>query len=174
MKKRSFAEIMDRFLGKPYSLNGYGPDSYGCFGLIYAYLQDLGLPLPRECRTTKGSPSFIIFDHSGRPCEVINGGPASTGGRWAIENYGDLILADLRLAEDVMIAVLTTIGAETGPALALAGDVLVVRHNRTHGLFPAVHIGNGYGMAAFINGSVASFSLRDVGRPVMVRRVRRA
>jgi hypothetical protein len=136
---------MQAYLGKPYARNGKGPEAYGCFGLIWRYCKDLGVAMPSECWTLRGS--------------------------WTIDNYGDLIDLDRPFAESVMWAVLERIGTPVKPALAVAGDVLVVRHHEG-GIFPAIYSGNGHAIGAFLAADVRAFALDGENYAIAARRVR--
>ncbi len=140
-----FPDLIAAYLGKPYSPNGHGPDSYGCFGLVYAYLRDSGVPVPSECWTLKGV--------------------------WTINNYGDLIAMDLDYAEQVMCAVFETIGQPVRPSRKIAGDIMVLQLGNKH-LAPAIYICTGNALVAFIDRGVRAVALGEQIEPLIVRRVR--
>lgn len=141
----TFAERMGKYAGKPYSPNGVGPASYGCFGLVYAYLADIGAWRPSECWTISGT--------------------------WTIRNYAELIEKDIAQAEAVMLAVFGAIGTSVIPSRRIAGDILVVRHQMGN-LFPAICTGNGHALASFLRAGVRSFSLDERNTALIARRVR--
>jgi hypothetical protein len=140
----TFADIIGRYLGKPYSPNGHGPSSYGCFGLIYAYAKNRGAWVPSECWTLRG--------------------------RWTIANYADLF-EDIEYAEEVMGAVFESMGIPIYSLHKLAGDILIVKHPNTGRFFPAIYTGNGHAIASFLGKQVRTFSLGKECEVVVVRRI---
>jgi cell wall-associated NlpC family hydrolase len=145
-KSLIFHELMTQYKGKPYSVNGYGPDSYGCFGLVYAYLKDCGVKVPTSCWTIRGT--------------------------WTIENYGSLIRQDLKYAESVMDAIYDVIGEPAPVSSPLAGDILICRNEVTKGTFPAIYVGNGNALAAILNDKVRVFGIDRHNTIVAVRRIK--
>jgi hypothetical protein len=143
-RAETFAERMGRYLGKPYSPNGYGPESYGCFGVIYAYLREKGVKVPEECWTLRGT--------------------------WTIRNYADLF-TDIKYGESVMEAVFDAIGTEVQPNQVVAGDIIIVRHPNSGRLFPAIYGGNNHAISSFLDREVRTFALSKAFEVTKARRV---
>ncbi len=141
-----FSDFVGKYLGKPYSPNGHGPESYSCFGLVYAYCEDLGVKLPKECWTLRGC--------------------------WNIANFSECHAMDERYSEDVMQEVIGYIGASVDPRQKAAGDIVVLKNRNTGMIYPAIYTGNGNVMLSFIGKGVRAFALNAAHEVISARRVR--
>ncbi len=140
--KKTFAEIMLSYLGKPYARGAMGPAAYDCIGFVYAFLRDTG----------KGA----CFPHEFED--------------YSLETYPDLYERDREAAEQLMLRAFRTIGSEISPQAALAGDLLIVQH-QNGGLFPAIYAGNSMGYASFLRAGVRAFNLDRDNKAIMARRL---
>lgn len=73
-----------RYVGRPWSSGGYGPESFDCWGLVHAvYLYRLGTELPRHpgvYEIGRDTVAGLIREHA-------------TGGRWlAVDKPSDLCI----------------------------------------------------------------------------------
>jgi hypothetical protein len=85
-------------------------------------------------------------------------------------NYRDLVASDIKKAQVAMLRAFRQIGDPASTKYPAIGDLLVVMQSDC-GLFPAVAVGSGMGLASFIRTGVSIFSLDKYNRPIMARRV---
>jgi len=85
-------------------------------------------------------------------------------------NYRDLVAADIKKAQVAMLKAFRKIGKPASTKYPSIGDLLVVMQS-PGGLFPAVAIGNGMGIASFIRNGVDVFFLDKYNRTIMARRI---
>ena len=104
-----------------------------------------------------------VLAEMGRPL------PVAVDGIDAV-NYRDLVASDIKKALVAMLRAVRQIGHPSSTKYPSIGDLLVVMQH-DGGLFPAVAVGNGMGIASFIRAGVSIFSLDKYNRPIMARRV---
>ena len=114
--------------------------AYGCLEFCYRFLVDLG------------------FD------------PPQMVGDWSMDNYGELVAADIRRAQAVMLRSFWQIGTPADTRYPRIGNVLAVLQTGP-ALFPAVYVGGGNAIASFIRRGVAVFPLGPENRAVIARRI---
>lgn len=93
---KTFARRMEKYLDKPFKADGIDENGYGCMGLIYAYAQDIGKPIP---------------DHYGD---------------WTLGNYYVRHQTNPRVAEQVLLSFYAEIGIYVSIRSILAGDILII------------------------------------------------
>lgn len=135
-----FAKRVTQYLGRPFRKGGKSQEGYDCLGFVSTFLKDMGKNFP--------------FEH----------------GEWNLDNYSDFYTTDIEAAEAYMCEAFHTIGNEVKPERALAGDLIVVRHQNGR-LFPAIYCGNGNAIASFLRAGVRVFALKDGNKIVLARRL---
>lgn len=116
-------------------------EDYGCIELIVSFMNDIGTPLPDE----------------------VNG--------ITVENYNDLVEADIRAAHITMLKTFRKIGEPASAKYPAIGDLLVIFQRRHGGMFPAVSVGQGNAIASFIKKGVMVFKTDKWNFPIMARRI---
>jgi len=143
-QKETFADICDEFIGKPWSRTGYGPDSYSCVGLCYAFLKRTGKSMDEQ---------------------LWNGSEIK------VENYQDFRDAKPKETVEILMRIFSQIGEEISVNNKIAGDFIIwtMEDGRFH---PGIYVGNGMFMASYVNSCVKVFSLKkDKISVVKVRRL---
>jgi cell wall-associated NlpC family hydrolase len=141
-QKRTFTDITASFLGKPYSEYGKGPDSYGCIGLCYAFLKEIGK----------------IPDESVWEYQELN-----------INNFMEVWKENRGKAEQLMIEAAERIGTDVTKTGKLAGDLLILK-TRTGSYFPGIYVGNGHVLASYADLGVRIFGIDNEGITVIKAR----
>ena len=113
---------------------------HGCLKFCYLFLQDLGRHPPKRV------------------------------GDWGVDNYTELVAADIRGAQRVMLKSFIKIGRRASARYPALGDLLVVNQKNAV-MFPAVYVGGGKAIASFIKKGVMVFRLDGANRVVLARRV---
>ena len=85
-------------------------------------------------------------------------------------NYRELVADDIKKAQVAMLRAFRQIGRPGSTKYPAIGDLLIVMQSGC-GLFPAVAVGNGMGIASFIRTGVGVFALDKYNRTIMARRV---
>jgi hypothetical protein len=140
-QKQTFADITAKFVGKPYSEYGKGPDSYGCLGLCYAFLKELG-------KTDEN-----VWQYKGL----------------TIDNFMEAWKECPAKLEQVMIEAVDRIGIGVPVSEKLAGD-LVILQSRGGGYFPGIYVGNSHVMASYADLGVRVFLIDNEGITVIKAR----
>jgi hypothetical protein len=143
-RKKSFAEIMVKFIGKPFKHGGFGPDGYDCIGLDYAYLVEAG----------KAANLVINL------------------GEWRLDNYHELDRrTDHTEAHQKLLEIFMANGREVPVGEQVAGDPVIIK-DKSGDLYPAIYTGNGNFMTAFKNTGVQTKKLeKDTFEIIMARRI---
>ena len=141
-QKETFADITAEFIGKPYSENGVGPNSYSCVGFCYAFLK----------RTGK------LTDESLWTRPDIN-----------IENFMKLRNANPKETIQLMLKIFSQMGTEVPINKKIAGDLIIWEENKR--FHPGIYVGNGLFITSYRNIGVRTFPLGDTMRVVKVRRL---
>ena len=139
----TFAELTAQFVGKPYSEYGKGPDSYGCLGLCYAFMKELGRPIDESAWQYKGLSTDNFME------------------KWK-ENPAKL--------EQIMIEASNQVGVEVPINKKLAGDLVIIQSARGN-CFPGIYVGNSHVMASYADMGVRVFLIDNEG--ITVIKVRR-
>jgi len=141
-QKETFADVCSEFIGKPYSENGMGPDSYGCLGLCYCFLK-------RRGKITDES----LWEYNGL---TLN----NYMDAWNKNPKIDTLLLDAfeRIGENILIK------------RKIAGDLLILK-SETGSYFPAIYVGNNNFMSSFFGDGVRIFGLINRITVVSVRRL---
>ena len=142
-QKQTFAGITAKFVGKPYSEYGKGPNSYGCLGLCYVFLKELGKPIDENICQYKGL---------------------------TIDNFMDAWKENPAKLEQIMIEAFDRIGIGVPVSEKLAGDLVIIR-SRSGGYFPGIYVGNSHIMASYVDLGVRVFQIDNEG--IVVIKVRR-
>ena len=143
-QRKTFADSMKKFIGKPFSASGYGPDSYGCLGFVYAFLIDQD----KGDRLTLEIPGGIdIWNYS----------------QWYPTATQEEILKALNDAFDAN-------GEEIPVGRQIAGDIVIVR-TANGGHYPAVYGGNGNVVASYLDAGVRTMKVTGGMKITRVRRV---
>lgn len=113
---------------------------HGCLDFCHSFLKDLGFNPPERV------------------------------GDWGVDNYRELVDADIKKAQSVMLKLFLKIGNAAPAAYPTLADLLVVR--QADGVyFPAVYVGAGKAIASFIKKGVAIFVIDAANQVVMARRL---
>lgn len=143
-QKQTFADITAKFVGKPYSVYGKGPDNYGCLGLCHAFLKELGKTIDENLWKYQD----LTMDNFIEP--------------WK-ENPKKL--------ERILIEASNRVGIEIPVHEKLAGDFVIVQ-SRVGGYFPGIYVGNNHVMASYADMGVRVFQIDNEGiNIVKVRRL---
>lgn len=142
-QKQTFADITAKFVGKPYSEYGKGPDSYGCLGLCYAFLKELGKTI----------------DESVWKYQDLT-----------IDNFIVPWRENPKKLERILIEASNRLGAEVSVHEKLAGD-FVIAQSRAGGYFPGIYVGNNHVMASYADMGVRVFQIDNEG--ITIVKVRR-
>jgi len=113
-QKETFADICSEFIGKPYSENGIGPNSYSCVGFCYAFLKRRG----------------ILTDESLWTRPDIN-----------VNNFMKLRNANPKETIELMLEIFSQMGEEISINKKIAGD-LIIWQNRDGKFHPGIYVGN--------------------------------
>lgn len=139
----TFAELTARFVGKPYSEYGKGPDSFGCLGLCYAFLKAAGKDIDEASWQHQGFSTDNFMEH------------------WHLD--------PCRL-EAVMLEAAERVGTAVDVHGKVAGDLVILK-TRLGRFFPGIYVGNGNVMASYADAGVRVFSIDNDGMTaVKVRR----
>lgn len=143
-QRETFADSMKKFIGKPFSASGYGPDSYGCLGFVYAFLIDQD----KGDRLTLEIPGGIdIWNYS----------------QWYPTATQEEILKALNDAFDAN-------GEEIPVGRQIAGDTVIVRTPQGDH-YPAIYGGNGVVVASYWDAGVRTMKVTGGMKIIRVRRV---
>ena len=143
-QNETFAGNMKAFIGKPFSPQGTGPDSYGCLGFVYAFLRDQG----KSDRLTLEIPGGVdIWNYS----------------QWYPTATREEILNALSRAYDVN-------GEEIPVGRQIAGDMVIVRTAQGDH-YPAIYGGNGVVVASYWDAGVRTMKVTGGMKIIRVRRV---
>jgi len=110
-QKQTFADLAARFIGKPYSEQGTGPDSYGCLGFCYAFLKAAG--------------------------KRVDDAEWTYGG-YTVNNFMEAWKEDPVRMESLLLEGVEQVGQPVPVQKRVAGDLLIMR-SRTGGHFPGTH-----------------------------------
>jgi cell wall-associated NlpC family hydrolase len=141
-QKETFADICAEFIGKPYSELGFGPDSYGCVGLCYAFLKRRGKIIDESVWEYEGLTLTNYME------------------RWKHNHSIDGLL----------LKSFDRIGTEISIKKRLAGDLLVIQA-QDGSYFPAIYVGNNNFMASFADRGVMIFAMANNLKTVKTRRL---
>lgn len=145
LQSRTFADITAKFVGKPYSEYGKGPDSYGCLGLVYAFQKELGKPV-----------NDADWCHDGL----------------STDNFMEAWRKHPARLEQIMIAAFQHIGIEIPINEKLAGDMVIIQSVIGESYFPGIYVGNNHIMASYADLGVRVFHVDDkMLKIVKVRRL---
>jgi cell wall-associated NlpC family hydrolase len=142
-QKETFADICSEFIGKPYSENGIGPDSYSCVGFCYAFLK----------RTGK------LTDESLWTRPDIN-----------VDNFMKLRNANPKETIELMLEIFSRMGKEIPVNKKIAGD-LIIWEDINQRLHPGIYVGNQQFISSYRDGGVRVFVLTDKIKAVKIRRL---
>lgn len=142
-QKQTFADITAKFVGKPYSVYGKGPDSYGCLGLCFAFLKELGKTIDEN----------LLKYQDLTP-----------------DNFIEPWKKDPQKLELIMIDALDRFGVEISVNEKLAGDLVIAR-SRIGGYFPGIYVGCSHIMASYADMGVRVFQVDNEG--INIIKVRR-
>ena len=142
-QKRVFAEYTSEFIGKPYSENGIGPDSYSCVGFCYAFLK----------RTGK------LTDESLWTRPDIN-----------VENFMKLREANPKETIELMLEIFSQMGEEIPVKKKIAGDI-VIWSDLTGRFHPGIYAGNQQFIASYRGSGIKVFTFNDKIKAILVRRL---
>ena len=149
MKKqhKTFSDIIGDFANAPYNENGWGQEGvvgYSCLGLCYAYCQKRGFELPEEVKSLKFDGLAIDTFHE-----------------YAKHHKGVALIKLLKLFQ--------SIGKDVPLSQKIAGDLVLVKaDNET---YPAIFVGNGQVMAAYLDMGVKILTCNDKNKIIVVRRL---
>ncbi|OPY78297.1 MAG: NlpC/P60 family protein [Syntrophorhabdus sp. PtaU1.Bin153] len=141
--KPNINERLKKYRGIKFKYGGYGPDNKGldCLGFVYTFLTENGVTMPDAL------------------------------GEINKENYSQFYRENEDKADQALLDYFDTFGTEISPKAIIAGDVILVRHNKTGRLFPAIYGGNGIAVSSFIGRDVRSFAVGGDLPVVKARRV---
>lgn len=137
---KNLEQLIRKYRGIPFKYGGLEMDGLDCIGFIYRFYTDQGVTMPESCEE------------------------ANT------ENYKEVYLADENRADELLLKYFDSFGVEVKPGEVLAGDAIIIRHNRSKHLFPAIYGGNGTAVSSFIKAEVRAFA---IGKSFPVIRARR-
>jgi cell wall-associated NlpC family hydrolase len=144
-QNRTFADVTAKFVGKPYSEYGKGPDSYGCLGLVYAFQKELGKPINETDWCYDGLST---------------------------DNFMQAWRKDPAKLEQIMISAFEHIGVEISVHEKLAGDMVIIQSVTGGTFFPGIYVGNNHIMASYADLGVRVFHVENkILRIVRVRRL---
>lgn len=138
---KNIEQLIRKYRGIPFKYGGLTMQGLDCIGFIYRFYTDHGASMP---------DTFEGLDK---------------------ENYSNLYMRDRETADKVLIRYFDTFGVEVNSGEIIAGDAIIVRHDRSRHLFPAVYGGNGLAVATFNNREVKAFALGKRLPVVKARRV---
>ena len=141
-QRRTFADVVARFLEKPFSPGGKG-GSYDCLGFVYAFLCALG-------KGDKLNTSFGALDIDNYHCA-----------------YPNMTQTEIR---DRLIEIWEANGREIPVGKQLAGDAVIVEIDGNK-WFPAIWAGSGHMLSSFTDAGVRAVRVKDNMRIIKVRRV---
>jgi hypothetical protein len=142
MKKFNIEKEIRKYRGTPFKYGGYGADGNDCIGFVHRFFTNMGVNMPDG---------------------VAEGNK---------ENYSEIYLSDPDRADELLLAYFDVMpGVEVHPQEVLAGDAIIVRHERYHHLMPAVYGGNGIAITSFLRSEVKTFSLDKKLPIIKARRV---
>jgi len=142
-QKETFADTTAEFIGKPYSENGIGPDSYSCVGFCYAFLKRRG----------------VLTDESLWTRPDIN-----------VDNFMKLRNANPKETIELMLEIFSQMGTEIPINKKIAGDLIIWRdiNQRLH---PGIYAGNGLFISSYRDVGVRVFALTDKIKAIKIRRL---
>jgi len=94
-----FADVLNKYLNKPFKVCGKTEDGYDCLGLLLSISKDLGYIIPKKFKN-------ITED-----------------------NYANVYLEDRRKAERLLIKFFVSIGKKVAIHEAVAGDLLLIHQD---------------------------------------------
>lgn len=50
MMKVKWSQIVEKYLGKPYELGGWGKPGYDCFSILITLMRDIGINIPQDSK----------------------------------------------------------------------------------------------------------------------------
>jgi cell wall-associated NlpC family hydrolase len=143
-QEETFAQITAEFIGKPFSEDGIGPDSYSCVGFCYAFLKRIGKQIDENLWQGK----------------EIN-----------VHNFMEWRRKDPKRTIDWMLEIFLQMGMECPVNKKLAGD-LIIWAEKNGRLHPGIYTGNGQFMASYRGAGVRTFAVdNDAVRIIYVRRM---
>ena len=140
-QRKTFADIIAGFIGKPFEEGATGPDSYDCFGLLYAYRKATG----KELRLRTSAEGYTHKNYREMSPDEIDG--------FLLRQFGTS-----GNCEEV------TVGSQ------IAGDSMLLKTKRSH-LFVGICAGNGNFVSSVKDVGVKVFKLDpEIFEVVRVRR----
>lgn len=136
---RNIEQLIRKYRGIPFKYGGLTMEGLDCVGFIYRFYTDQGADMPASCEEAD------------------------------MQNYSTIYLKDEDRADELLLKYFDTFGVEVNPKEIIAGDAIIVRHSRSHRLFPAVYGGNGLAVSSFLRAEVRTFSI-DKSMPVIKAR----
>lgn len=130
-KKVTFAEIIGKFLDKPFVVGGTDKNGYDCIGLIGRISQARGLDFPEKF------------------------------GQWDVDNYFKLYREDPKKAIEVMFEFFDSFAKRVDINRIVAGDIIAVEQPEKGIKFPAIYTGNLHAITSFIQTGVSVFTLNE-------------
>jgi hypothetical protein len=146
LRLKSFAEIVGDFANAPYNENGWGQEGvigYSCLGLCYAYAIKRGYELPEEIKNLSFEGLKIDNFHE-----------------YAAHHKGAALIKLFKLFQ--------SFGRDIPVHQKIAGDIVLVK--RTNDTYPAIYVGNGQIMAAYLYCGVKVIKCDDDNKVIVVRR----
>lgn len=138
---KNLEKYIREYRGIPFKYGGLDKGGFDCIGFVYRFYCDQGVIMP---------------DH----CEDANEG-----------NYSEIYRGNDDRADELLLKYFDSFGTEVNPFDVMAGDAIIVRHDRTKHLFPAIYGGNGIAITSFLNREVRTFSLTTKTPVIKARRV---
>lgn len=129
---RKFLNLMKPFRGVPFKFGGIDLDGLDCIGFIYCFNKACGIDMPEEIKGWNKNNYYLKYK----------------------ENEDE--------ADNMLLDYFDLFGVEVKPMEIIAGDSIVVKHNKTRRLFPAIYGGNGIAMGCFLDKGVKAFSLEKL------------
>jgi cell wall-associated NlpC family hydrolase len=94
---KAFAELITKYLGKPFKPGAKGPDSFDCFGLVYDFYKQIGIDIPTEYEDCNIDNGYIMF------------------------------AKDSLKVEHIMLELFKTVGTDIPIGEQIAGDIIIMQ-----------------------------------------------
>lgn len=138
---RKFLDMMRPFKKVPFKFGGTDFNGLDCIGFIYCFNKRCGINMPEE----------------------LNG--------WNKENYYIKYKENEDEADSILLDYFNSFGKEIKPFEVIAGDSIIIKHDKTRRLFPAIYGGNNMAISSFLNKGVRVFALGNKLPIIKARRV---